>query len=322
MLEGRSARAVKRRPRILRILALVQHTRTETQRDYAKRVLKVLIHIQTHLDEDLDLDGLARIACFSPFHFHRVFRGVVGEPVKEHVRRLRLERAALQLKSGELSVTEVAFRAGYEAHEAFTRAFRARFSESPSGFRRAHRSAAPTGVHYSPEGTVTGFEPLQLGEEEMQAEIATVDPMRVAFIRHIGPYHEVGPAWQRLFGWAGAKGLLGPQTRMFGMCHDDPDVTPPDKIRYDACIVVGDDVQAEGDIGIQDLPGGRYAKALHEGSYSKLGETYSALVGRWMPAHDFQPANDRPALEFYLNNPQQTPEDQLRTEIYMPLGST
>ena len=59
-----------------------------------KRILRVLVHIQTHLDENLALDDLARVAHFSPFHFHRVFRGMMGESVKEHVRRLRLERAA------------------------------------------------------------------------------------------------------------------------------------------------------------------------------------------------------------------------------------
>jgi len=62
---------------------------------------------------------------------HRIFRGVVGETVAEHIRRLRLERAAQRLKSGERPVTEIAFEAGYEAHEAFTRAFRARFGASP-----------------------------------------------------------------------------------------------------------------------------------------------------------------------------------------------
>ena len=97
---------------------------TDTQRDYAERILKVLVHIQNHLDDPLDLDRLAALAFFSPFHFHRVFRGMVGEPVREHVRRLRLERAAHQLKIGDQSVTQIAFDAGYDTHEAFTRAFK------------------------------------------------------------------------------------------------------------------------------------------------------------------------------------------------------
>ena len=81
------------------------------------------MHIQHHLDEAVSLDELAALAHFSPYHFHRIFRGMVGESVMEHVRRLRLERAAHRLKFSDEPITRIAFEAGYETHEAFTRAF-------------------------------------------------------------------------------------------------------------------------------------------------------------------------------------------------------
>lgn len=91
-----------------------------TLHDYKRRLLQVLVHIQQNLDGPLGLDELAAIACFSPFHFHRIFRGMVGESLKEHIRRLRLERAASQLKVGKQPVTQIALDAGYSSHEAFT----------------------------------------------------------------------------------------------------------------------------------------------------------------------------------------------------------
>src|SRR5580704_17212537 len=106
--------------------------RTETEQSYKQRILRVLIHIQNHLDEAMSLEDLAGIAHFSPFHFHRIFRGMVGESVKEHIRRLRLERAAHRLKFTDLPVTRIAFEAGYETHEAFTRAFGSMFGLAPS----------------------------------------------------------------------------------------------------------------------------------------------------------------------------------------------
>ena len=72
--------------------------RAVTLQDYKRRMLRVLVHIQEHLDDALALEHLASVACFSPYHFHRIFKGMVGETLQEHIRRLRLERAASQLK--------------------------------------------------------------------------------------------------------------------------------------------------------------------------------------------------------------------------------
>lgn len=296
--------------------------KTQTQRDYEERILRVLVHVQDHLDQALDLEQLAALAHFSPYHFHRVFRGMVGEPVKEHIRRLRLERAAYRLKAAGQPVTQVAFDAGYETHESFTRAFRALFGESPARFREIHRPAplrsAPSDVHYAPDGKLTGFQPLQAGGAVMDVRIETLQPMRVAFARHVGPYNEVGQAWQRLCGWAGPRGLLGPQTKTIGISHDDPEITPPEKLRYDACIVVGADVAAEDDVGVQEIAGGEYAVVTHHGPYERLGDTYAALLGQWLPAHSREPLSG-PCLEFYRNSPTETAPEDLLTDIHVPL---
>ena len=118
-----------------------------TDRDsWGARILTVVDHVQRHLDdEDLAPEQLAELAGFSLHHFHRVFRGLTGESVMGFVRRLRLERAAQRLSYEPTSVTEVAFDAGYNSHEAFTRAFRARFGVPPRDYRERHRIASADG---------------------------------------------------------------------------------------------------------------------------------------------------------------------------------
>src|SRR5262245_40475030 len=108
---------------------------TPMQQTYRQRILRVQLFIEDHLDEELTLDRLARIAHFSRYHFHRIFKALVGEPVNEHVRRLRLEAAAVVLKTTDRGVLEIALAAGYDTHESFTRAFRQMFGVSPSQFR-------------------------------------------------------------------------------------------------------------------------------------------------------------------------------------------
>ena len=165
--------------------------KTTTQRDYQERILRVLVHIQTHLDHFLDLEALASLAHFSPCHFHRVFRGMVGEPVMEHVRRLRLERAAHLLKTTAGPITQIAFDSGYETHEAFTRAFRAMFEASPTEFRQLHGRVSVrsvlSGVHYTPDGTVDAFQPLQSQADGLDVRVEQLKVGRGAFMRHTGP---------------------------------------------------------------------------------------------------------------------------------------
>jgi AraC family transcriptional regulator len=299
--------------------------RESTRLDYRKRILRVLVHIQQNLDTALDLEDLARVAHFSPFHFHRVFRGMVGESVKEHVRRLRLERATMRLRFTEVPVTSIAFEAGYETHEAFTRAFRSRFGVTPSAWRRAEAEMAPptspTGVRWLGAGAPEDLTFHERTETDMDARIETLAPRRVAFLRHVGPYEEVGETWMRLMGALGPKGALGPSTLCLGVCHDDPEVTPPDKIRYDACVSVDETFAAEGEVGVQVLDGGDYAIATLEGPYDGLKHLYAELYGVWIPQNGRTPRTG-PSFEVYRNGPQDTPPEKLLTDVYVPLEAS
>jgi AraC family transcriptional regulator len=295
--------------------------RPQTEKDYKQRMLRVLVHIQQHLDEALSLEELAAIAHFSPYHFHRIFQGMVGESLMAHVRRLRLERAAMRLKHSDQPVTRLAFEAGYETHEAFARAFRTMFGESPTGFREIHQPLpmpeVASGVHYTPGGGPADFT-TPMGGSTVEASMKKIDEMKVAFIRHVGPYNEVGPTWEKLCKWAGPRRLIGWKPKLLGLCHDDPSVTPPDKLRYDACLVIKKDIEPEGDVGVQTIAGGDYAVAIHRGPYEKLGETYAALCGQWIPGRGRE-IRSAPSFEIYKNNPQHTKPEKLVTEIYVPL---
>jgi AraC family transcriptional regulator len=296
--------------------------RTVTLQDYKRRMLRVLVHIQEHLDEALALEDLAAVACFSPYHFHRVFTGMVGETLQEHIRRLRLERAASQLKLSAKPVTHIAFDAGYESHEAFTRSFHALFGCSPSAFRCAKRKpplpAAPSEVHYAPATPAGHFKTTPPRNKAMNVKIKPMPALRVAFMRHVGPYNKVGETWDKLLPVLGKDGRLAGDCMMIGICHDDPEVTAPEKIRYDACVTVDETFTPEGDVGVQVLAAGDYAMTTHFGPYHKLGVTYSAMFGQWLPrsGRELRPV---PCFEVYLNDPQTTDPEDLLTDIYVPL---
>jgi len=273
-----------------------------------ERIEAVCRILEERLEEDPPLEELARAAALSPFHFHRLFRGLTGETVCGYTRRLRLERAAHRLEHTAEEVLGIALDSGYGSHEAFTRAFKNHFSLSPSDYRGNARAAAP--------------EPAPSRPEASEVRIEERGPSTVACVRHVGPYSEVGEAWKSLMKWGWSKLVFGsPLT--FGLCYDDPDVTDPERVRYDACMVVAPGTRTKRNVELKDVPGGYFAVTTHAGEYAQLGATYAALfaeVATRGAANRRWQLGDPPALEVYLNDPRKTKPADLRTELWMPVN--
>lgn len=298
----------------------------DTRNDYAARMLRVLNHVQARLDETIDLGELARLACFSVSHFHRVFKGMLGETIMEHVRRIRLERAYMELMRTSAQVTEIAFAAGYESLEAFSRSFRASFGLSPSQCRAQEKSLGwterfahvPSGVHYG-AGEIVEILFDDTGAARMNVRIENLPERRLAMVRETGPYMQSARrAWARLCAWAGPLGLLGPHTLFIGISHDDPTVTAPRDIRYDAAISLSREVTATAPVTLGVLPAGEHAVIIHQGPYDRMEETYKAVMGEWLPQSG-RGLGDGPSFEVYRNDPERTPPEELLTDVCVPL---
>jgi AraC family transcriptional regulator len=282
--------------------------RATTLADYHERIMRVLLHIDRHRGDELTLDRLAAIACLSSCHFHRIFRAMVGEPLGQYVQRVRLETAVVQLQTSDRNVLEIALDAGYESAAAFTRAFEQRFGVPPSECRRAHR--------FELQVRATR---LRNQDTMIKPEIRNRPETKVIFVRHTGPYASVGEAWGKVCGFAAQHGLTGPGNLAIGVSRDDPKITASQQLRYDACVTIDRDVTPSGEVGVQTLPGGRYAMFVHRGPYELFQTTYDAIYGDWLPQSGEQ-LRDEACFEVYLNAPENTPPAELRTEIWIPLG--
>ena len=295
----------------------------DTRSYYARAIQTAIEHIASHLDDALELEALACIACLSPFHFHRVFRGMVGETPLELTRRLRLERAAWKLKDRQRAITEIAFDAGYETHEAFTRAFRSAYSTPPSGFRLRKypriEIAAACGILFTTDGVIPAFIPRDSGGLTMNVEIKNMPELRVATVRHVGPYNQIPKAFERLGAIAGPAGLIAQSSAMIAIYHDDPESTPQEQLRSDAALAVPEDITLPEGLVEQHIAGGRYAKTIHVGPYEQLGDTWARFLGEWVPASGNR-IGDGVSYEIYQNTPAQVPVQELRTELYVPLA--
>ncbi len=287
---------------------------------YNEPMMDVLLYIQRNLDGDLSPETLAEIACFSVAHFHRIFKSMVGESLKEHVRRLRLERAAYKLLYTDMSVMDIALDAGFESPETFSRAFKKCFTIPPSDYRKKTRAmVSPYGngrIHYRPEPSIREFK-LDSSPLKCDVEVRTRKDTRVAFIRHIGSYFDVDKAWQKLCAWGLEQDLLKEHTEYLGLCYDDPEITPEGKIRYDACISIAEEIDFNPEIGTQIIPRGKYAVTTHYGAYSELINTYRELYGKWLPASGYQVKNNIASFEKYIKTSDDFKSDELVTEVWL-----
>jgi AraC family transcriptional regulator len=293
-------------------------------------ILQLLQTLRDRLDGDVSLEAMAATAGWSPFHFHRAFRKVVGETPKQYTQRLRLDRAAARLAAGSDPVLSIAAEAGFGSHEVFTRAFRRQFGTSPSAYRAdALSGAAPVAkarhvaltdatapcvglyhIHPDPQPRRSQMPMLSIERRELT-------PAHVLIVRARCARHELSKTMGECFGKAfpyamriGAPLAGRPFTRYL--------TTGPGLFTIESGCVLAAAAQGEGDVEAATLPGGPAAVAMHGGSYDTLSETYAEME-RWMETNSMRPGGA--PWESYITDPADHPDPaDWRTEICWPLG--
>ncbi len=278
--------------------------------EYVKRILKVLVFIEENFNEELTVDGLAKVACYSPFHFSRIFQAIVGETVHRYVKRLRIQQAAGKLRYTEQSVTEIALDTNYDTPSAFTKAFKQFMGASPKRYRTLYSAVN--------EMTQKIKELSMIKPDKIESNLPDLN---LLFVRRYGNYTQSPwEAWQAMIGFISENHLDRSKMRYFGISHDDPQITNEDKLRYDAAILVPQGVKEKGEIGRQTLKGGKYAIFTHHGSYYGLEETFNRIFLKWLPKSDQSFDETRPVFCEYFNMEYvKTDPEKLMTKLYIPL---
>jgi AraC family transcriptional regulator len=151
----------------------------------------------------------------------------------------------------------------------------------------------------------------------MHVETESLPALRLATIRHIGPYSQIGRAFEQLHQIVTAARL--PHRELVGVFYDDPQATPGETLRADAGVIVEDGVVLPQGLVEQRIPAGRYARAEHTGSYERLGDAWAEFT-RDVGTKAGQPSARGFTFELYRNTPMEVPNDQLRTALYMSVA--
>lgn len=279
---------------------------------YAARFERVLEYIESRLHETLSLRALSRVAHFSEFHFHRQFACYVGLTPARYIQLVRLRRAGRRLAFNPLeSITRIALDSGFSHAESFSRAFKETFGQSPSAFRK------------NPDWRTwhSTFKPVYFTEStSMQVRIITTPTIKVATLEHRADPASLDDSVQCFIAWRKRTGLSPiASSQTYGIAYDDPKAVAPADFRFDICGSVDTPVQAN-EYGIINkvIPGGRCAVVRHEGSPDKIASSVYYLYRQWLPTSG-EELRAFPVYFHYLNLKRDTPEDELLTDVHLPL---
>jgi AraC family transcriptional regulator len=157
---------------------------------------------------------------------------------------------------------------------------------------------------------------------EARVEVREVPAFTLAYVRHTGPYAGDSELFGRLFGkimaWAGSRGLIGPQSKVVAVYHDNPGLTESGKLRVSVGVSVPDDTPVDGEIGKMVIPGGTWAVAEFELTDAEYSAAWDAVFCGWLPDSGYQPT-DGVCYEQYLNDPAQHPEHKTVVDICVPV---
>lgn len=309
--------------------------------EYFLRLNRVIDYIQNHYTEDLNLTTLASIACFSKFHFHRLFHAMMGETLNDFIGRFRLEKAVHKLNTDlNKSITDIAMESGFSSSQQFSKTFKAAFGITPSHFRKnfnwkdwKHTMQSAGNRELQEYETTAEFlhsryfiqQNLSLKniinpEKELQINIVEMQPFRVAYVRKIGPYSNetLLPSYEKLFQWADPKGLREAGMMILGAMRSKPFTTPEDKMIFDACITLPESIKKDKSVNIQTLPGGKYAIYHCEIEYNTSARAWMNFILNWLIHSEYLP-DERPLYQIHYNNAHEHPLMHEIHDLCMPI---
>ena len=270
---------------------------------YKNRINRVVDYIQANLDFPLSISQLSKVACFSEFHFNRIFKKAMGEPVYKFIRRLRLEKSAeLLLMKPETSITEIALICGFATSSSFAKSFKNHFNMNATEWRNNFntlfdKESKPVQIDQGKITIIKGSPVWTFNKNGSirQVVIENICPFKVAYIRNVGPYQGDDTLFDRLYTqlsqWAVPRGYINNDTFTLNIYYDNPEITEKQKLRVMVAIPVEDSVCSSGPVGVTEISGGKYGVCRFLLKKDEFMEAWDWMFSAWLSCSGYERDN-------------------------------
>lgn len=296
--------------------------------EYSKRINIVFEYIDANLDTELTLETLAKIAFYSPFHFHRIFKMITNETLNNYITRRRIEKSAsLLLHRKEITISDLVTQFGFSSISAFTRAFKNYYSVSPTDFRKSnsHKFSKISQIDSKNGQLETNYDQYICNIINLKKwttmhaniEIKEIAAQDLAYITHIG-VEGLDTAFYKIIQWATPRNILdNEKSKIVRLYHDSFKITTPNKVRMSIGVTLNQPVKVEGKIGLTQIEKGRYIVGSYEIEPVDFEKAWTGLF-IWMNENGYKKADKNP-FEIYHNNFNEHPEKKCIIDFCIPV---
>lgn len=295
--------------------------------EHLKRIRKVLNYIDQNLDAKLSLEKLSEVGSYSAFHFHRIFKEIIGETLQEYIIRKRMEKSAMMLShQKQKSLEEIFGEVGFKSNSTFSKTFKKYFGISPTNFRKiSPEKFSKISQNLSKnrqkevvfEQYLYNLNQIKNFMENVKIEVKQMPEMHLASVLSLG-VQNVKNAYNRLISWGISKNLFPRENvKMITVYHDSFKVTSPDKVRIHACMLLNEPIKNDGEIFAETLPKGKYIVGSYVITLGEFEKAWNALF-LWMNENGYQFRRELP-YEIYHNNFKEHPEKKCIVDFCIPV---
>lgn len=296
--------------------------------EYLHRIHQVQDYIEKHCSHTLSIDELASVAGFSTYHFSRIFKSILHEPLAHYVKRIRMESALFYLAHRpDLNMTDIAYETGFTDSAIFSRAFRNYYGVSPSEYRKDYSKNCKETIFISEYNKAISEKKWCDNPFLAQTSITieTIEEKQMVYVRHTGNYDSLAKAYpyliEKLFIGAQKQQLLvDEQNWILALYHDNPEFGEEDQFRTSLCLTVPDFLQPKADdlLGVMPLKGGLYAVGHFYIAQEQFSDAWDYMYSQWLMTSGYVPQNSYP-FEVYRNHPKEDPNHMIAVDIYVPI---
>lgn len=280
---------------------------------YSQKVHDVLNYIHHHLSDDLNVRLLAEQFGFSFFHFHRILKTYLNEPLGSYINKIRLETAVTLIRYSDMPLSEIALNIGYSDCSAFSKAFSKEFGISPHKFKSNNTIVLNTHIDFNLNNS---------GEfvSDIRPKIVILADRHVIFTKFKGDFtgREFNKVWDNFWNVVMQNNFLSWKPDVFSVYYDNPFESSVADCRAECCVATHKMISNSENIGTKTLAGGKYLMLRYKGPHNRLLELNGYILGEWVSKSNYKLRNS-PLIERYINNYRYVEPNNLLTEIYIPI---